>query len=240
MISYLISLPLSHPLPQESSTFFIQSKSRWLTRVSRHVLWIQVGSVCYTFRSPLLFPQHQVNVYLCSVAKLYLTHCDPMDCDTPGLPVPSPSPGVCPSSYPLNWRCHPTISSSVTLFSFCLQSFPTSGSFQRVGCSHQVAISFNFSISPSNEYLGLNSIRIEWFDLLIFEGTLKSLLQHHSLKASILWCSDLLMVQLWHLYMTTGKITALTMQTFVSKVMNLFLIHYPGLSWLFCQEASIF
>ena len=70
--------------------------------------------------------------------------------------------------------------------------------------------SFSFSISPSNEYSGLISFRIDWFDLLAVQGTLKSLLQYHSLKASILWCSAFFMVQLSHLYMTTGKTIALT------------------------------
>ena len=81
--------------------------------------------------------------------------------------------------------------------------------------------SFSFSISPSTEYSGLISFRIVWFDLLSVQGTLKSLFQHHSWKVSILWCSDFLMVQLSHPYMTTGKTTALTRQTFVGKVMSL-------------------
>ena len=76
--------------------------------------------------------------------------------------------------------------------------------------------SFNFSISPSNEYSGLISIRIDWFDLLAVPGTCKSLLQHHSLKASILWHSAYLMIQLLHPYMTAGKIVALTIWTFGS------------------------
>ena len=80
---------------------------------------------------------------------------------------------------------------------------------------------WSFSISPSNEYSALISFRINWFDLLPVQGTLKSLLQHHSSKASILWCSAFFMVQLSHLYMTTGKTTVLTIQTFVGKVMSL-------------------
>ena len=79
----------------------------------------------------------------------------------------------------------------------------------------------SFSISPSNEYWGLVSFRIDWLDLLEVQGTLKSLLQHHSLKASILWCSAFFMVQLSRPYMTTGKTIALSGQTFVSKVMSL-------------------
>ena len=81
--------------------------------------------------------------------------------------------------------------------------------------------SFNFSISPSNEYLELISFRIDWFDLLAVQRTLKSLLQHCSSKASVLWCSAFFMVQLSHPYMTTGKTIALTRQTFVGKVKSL-------------------
>ena len=81
--------------------------------------------------------------------------------------------------------------------------------------------SFSFSISPSNEYSGLISFRINWLDLLAVQGTLKSLLQHHSSKASILRCSAFLIVQLSHPYMTTGKAIALTRWTFVGKVMSL-------------------
>ena len=80
---------------------------------------------------------------------------------------------------------------------------------------------WSFSISPSNEYSGLISFRIDWFDLLVVQGTLKSLLQHHSSKASTLWLSAFFMVQLSHPYMTVGKTLALTIQTFVDKVMSL-------------------
>ena len=81
--------------------------------------------------------------------------------------------------------------------------------------------SFSFSISPSNEYSGLISFRIDWLDLLAVQGTLKSLLQHHTSKASILWHSASFTVQLSHPYMTTGKTIALTRRTFVGKVMSL-------------------
>ena len=81
--------------------------------------------------------------------------------------------------------------------------------------------SFSFSISPSKEYSGLISFRIDWLDLLAVQGTLKSLLQYHSSKASVLWCPAFLMVQLSHPYMTTGKTIALTRWTFVGKVMSL-------------------
>jgi len=90
--------------------------------------------------------------------------------------------------------------------------------------------SFSFSISPSREYSGLISFRMDWLDLLAVQGTLKNLLQHHSLKASILWHSVFFMVQLSHPYMTTGKTKALTRQIFVGKVISLFLICCLGLS----------
>ena len=83
--------------------------------------------------------------------------------------------------------------------------------------------SFSFSISPSNEYSGLISFKIDWFDLLAVQGTLKNVLQHHNSKASILWLSAFFMVQLSHAYMTTGKtIKALTRWTFFSKVVSAF------------------
>ena len=86
---------------------------------------------------------------------------------------------------------------------------------------------FSFSISPSNKYSGLISFRIDWLDLLAVHGSLKSLLQHHSAKASILWHSAFFMVQLSHPYMTTGKAIALTRWTFVGKVMSLFFNMLP-------------
>ena len=102
-------------------------------------------------------------------------------------PCPSPAPRPCSNSCLLSWWCHPNIASSVVPFSSHLQSFPSSGSFQM----SQFFISggyFSFSISPSNEHPGLISFRMDWLDLLAVQGTLKSLLQHHSSKASILWC----------------------------------------------------
>ena len=90
------------------------------------------------------------------------------------------------------------------------------------------SFSFSFSISPSNEYSGLISFRIDWFDLPAVQGTLKSLLQHHSSKASILWHSAFFVVQLSHPYITTGKSIALTRQTFAGKVCLCFLICYLG------------
>ena len=98
--------------------------------------------------------------------------------------------------------------------------------------------SFSFSISPSNEYSGLISFRIDWFDILAVQGTLKSLLQHHSSKALILQCSAFFMVQLLHLYMTTEKTLALTIWTFVSKVMSLIFNMPPRLVIAFLPRSK--
>ena len=100
--------------------------------------------------------------------------------------------------------------------------------------------SFSFSISPSNEYSGLISFRMDWLYLLEVQGTLKSLLQHHSSKASILWGSAFFIVQLSHPYMTTGKTIALTRQTFVGKVMSLLFNMLSRLAKLFFQGVSVF
>ena len=124
------------------------------------------------------------------------------------------SPEACSTSCPLSQWCYLTISSSATPFSSCLQSFPTSGSFPALGIRWPKYWSFSFSISPSSEYLGLISFRGDWFHLLAVQGTLKSLLQHHSLKKSILWLSAFFMVQLSHLYLTAGETTALATRTF--------------------------
>ena len=104
------------------------------------------------------------------------------------LPCPSPTPRACSKSHPLNWWYHPTISSSVILFSSYLQSFPASGSFpmSQFFTSGGQSIGFSFSISPSNENSELIPFRMDWLDLLAVQGTLKSILQHHSSKASIL------------------------------------------------------
>ena len=131
-------------------------------------------------------------------------------------PCPSPTPGVYPNSCPSSWWCHPAISSSVVPFSSCPQSLPASESFpmsQLFAWGGQKYWSFSFSISPSNEHPGLISFRMDWLDLLAVQGTLKSLLQHHSSKASILRRSAFFTVQLSHAYVTTGKTIALTRWT---------------------------
>ena len=98
--------------------------------------------------------------------------------------------------------------------------------------------SFSFNISPSNEHPGLISFRTDWLDLLAIQGTLKSLLQHHSSKASVLWCSAFFIVQLSHPYMTTGKTIALTRWTFVGKVMSLLFNMLSGLVITFLPKSK--
>ena len=120
-----------------------------------------------------------------------------------------------------------------THFSSHLQSCPASGYFsnESVLCIRWPKYwSFSFSMSPSNEFLGLISFRMGWLDLLAVQRTLKSLLQHHSSKASILCCSALFIVQLSHPYMTTGKTIALTRWTFVGKVMSLLFFFFLNVS----------
>ena len=143
-----------------------------------------------------------------------------MDCSTPGLPVhPSPTLGAYSNSCPLCQWCHPTISSSVVPFS-CLQSFPASVScpVSQFFASGAKVLEFQHQHQSFQWIFRTDFLRIYWFDLLAVQGTLKSLLQHRSLKASILQCSAFFIVQLSHPYMTPGKTIALT---FVGKVLSL-------------------
>ena len=165
------------------------------------------------------------SVQFSSVAQSCPTLCDPMNRSTPGLPVHHHLPEFTQThvhqvgdafqpSHPLSSPSPPAPNPSQH------QSF-----FQWVNSLHEVAKywSFSFSIIPSKEIPGLISFRMEWLDLLAVQGTLKSLLQHHSSKASILRHSAFFTVQLSHPYMTTGKTIALTRRTFVGKVMSLLL-----------------
>ena len=135
-------------------------------------------------------------------------------------PCPSPTRGLFSNSSPLSRWCHPTISSSVIPFSSSLQTFPASGSFQMsqlfTSCGKKYW-SFSFNISPSKEHPGLISFRMNWLDLLVVQGTLESspTPQFKSINSLAL---SFLYSQLSHPYMTTGKIIALTRQTFAVKV----------------------
>ena len=147
-------------------------------------------------------------------------------------PCPSPTPRVypnpCPSSQmPSNHfiLCYPLL--------LLPSIFPSIRIFSNESALHirwPKYWSFSFNISPSNEHPGPISLRMDWLDLLAVQGTLKSLLQHHSSKASILPCSAFFIVQLSYPYMTTGKTIALTRRTFVGKIMSLLLICYLGWS----------
>ena len=142
-----------------------------------------------------------------------------MDCRMPGFSVLHHLPE--PAQTHFHWvgdaiqPPHPLLSPSPPLFSFSQHQ----GLFQWVNSLHQVAkvLEFQLQISPSNEYLGLISFRMDWLDLLAVQGSLKSFLQKHSSKASILWLSAVFVVQLSHPYMTTRKTIALTIQTFCQQ-----------------------
>ena len=158
-----------------------------------------------------------------SVAQSCPTLCDPMNCSMPGLPVHHQLPeftqthaheSVMPSSHV--FICHPLL-----LLPSIFPSIRVFSSESTLCMRWPKYWSFSFSISPSNEHPGLISFKMDWLDLLAFQVTLKSLLQHHSSKASIFRCSAFFIVQLLHPYMTTGKTIALTRRTFVSKVMSL-------------------
>ena len=167
-------------------------------------------------------------VQFSSVTQSCLTLCNPMDCSTPGLSSITNSQlmsieSVMTSNHLI--LCHPLLLSP--------SIFPSIKVFSKVSALRirwPKYWSFSFSISTFNEYSGLISFRIDWFDLFAVQRTFKSLLQHLSSKASILLCSAFFTVQLSYPYMTTGETIALTRRTFVSKVMSLLLIYlfiYP-------------
>ena len=140
-------------------------------------------------------------------------------------PCPSPTPRIYPNPCPSSRWCHPAISSSVVPFSSYPQSLPASGSFPNEStiCTRWPKYwGFSFIISPSNEHAGLISFRMDWLDLLAVQGTLKSLLEHYSSKASIFRHSAFFTVQLSHPSMTTGKTIDLTRWTFVENTKSFF------------------
>ena len=180
--------------------------------------------------------------------------CDHVDCSVPGFPVHHQLPE--PTQTHVHW-VGDAIQPSRLLSS---PSSPAFILYQHQGLSSGLALpirwpkywSISFSISHSSEYSGLISFGMDWLDLLAVQGTHKSLLQHHSSKASVLWCSTFYMVQLSHPYRTTGQTIALTIQTFVGKVMSLllnmlsrlFLTFFPRskyllISWLQSPSAVI-
>ena len=170
------------------------------------------------------------SVQFSSVAQSCPTLCDPMNRSTLGLPVHHHLPEftqthvhrVRDAIQPSHPRSSPSPPAPNPSQHHSL--------FQWVNSSHEVAkiLELHFSIIPSKEIPGLIAFRMDWLDFLAVQGTLKSLLQHHSSKASILQCSAFLTAQLSHPYMTIGKTIALTRQTFVGKVMSLLLMCYLG------------
>ena len=173
----------------------------------------------------LLFTRPISSVPFSSVTQSCPTLCDPMDCSTPGFPVQDQLSKLAQTHV---HRVGDAIQPSHPLSSPSPLAFSLS---RHQGFSNELVLplrrpkywSFSFSISPSSKHPGLISFRVDWLDLPAVQGTLKSLLQHHSSKASILQHSGFFTVQLSHPYMTTGKTIALTRRTFVGKVMSLLL-----------------
>ena len=197
------------------SSFWDQGKATLSSFPWGHLWWLILRVNLTEIRGAQIF------VVVRSVTQSCLTLCNPMDCNTPSFPIFTISWSllklmsielVMPSNHLV--LCHPLLPSifpSIKVFSneSALRiRWPKYGSF-------------SFTISSSSEYSGLISFRLDWLDLLAVQGTLKSLLQHHSSKASILWRSAFFTVQLSHSYMTTGKTIALTRWTFVGEVMSL-------------------
>ena len=155
------------------------------------------------------------------------------------LPCPSPTPGAYSNSCPLSWWCHPTISSSVIPFSFCLQSFPASGFFPMSQFFASGGQSIGASVSGSVLLMNIQDwFPLGWTGWISLQS--KSLLQHHSLNSSILGHSAFFIVQLSHPYMTTGKTIALTIPTFVGKVTSLLFNMLSRLVVAFLQGVSVF
>ena len=157
-------------------------------------------------------------------------------------PCPSPTPWIYPNSCPLSQWCHPAISSSVVPFSSCPQSFPESGSFPMsqlfASGGQSIGVSVSTSVLPMNTQ---DWSPLEWTGWISLQSkVLKSLLQYHSSKASVLRRSAFFIVQLSHPYMTTGKTTALTRWTFFGKVMSLLLNMLSRLVITFFQGVSVF
>ena len=195
-----------------------------------------------------------LSVQFSSVTQSCLTLCSPMNCSTPGLPVHHKLPEFTQTH--VSWvsgatqPCHLLLSPSPPAFIFPSTRVFSNESALRIRWPN--CRSYSFSISPSNEYSGLISFRMDWLDFLALQGSLKNILKHHSSKTSILRCSPFFIVQHSHPYMTTGKTIALTRWTFVGKGMSLlfnmlsrlFVTFFPRskclfISWLQSPSAVI-
>ena len=175
--------------------------------------------------------QELAHVFRDQFSHSVVTAFAPHELQNATLPCSSPTPRVCSNSCPLSQWCHTTISN------FLPSIFPSIRIFSKesVLCTRWPNYwSFSFSISPSNEYSGMISFRMDSLDLLAVQGTLKSLLQHHSSKVSILWNSDFIMVQLPNPYMTNGKTIALTRWAFVGKIIRVRVSHL--ICWFYIEQ----
>ena len=179
--------------------------------------------------------ERRMPIQFSSVAQSCPTLCNRMDCSTPGLPVHHQLPELAQTQVHQAGDAiqpsHPVLSPSPPAFNL----FQHQGLFQG-----QSIRSFSFSISPSSEYSGLIFFKSHWLDLLAVQETLKSLLQHHSSNASVLRHSACFMVQLSHSYMTTGKTIALTIWTFVGKVMSLLFNTLSRFAIAFLPRSKVF
>ena len=208
--------------------------------IAQRGLWVQKAKSPPRKPSPRSHPPLKVHLFntqhlwiqFCSVTQSCLTLCDPMDCSTPGFPVHHQLPELAQTHVhrvgDAIQPSHPLSSPSPPAFNLAQHW----GLFQWVRSLPQVTklLEFQLQHQSSSEYSGLISFGMDWLDLLAVQGTLKSLLQHHSSKASVFWHSAFFIVQLSHPYMTPGKTIALTRWTFVGKVISLFLICCLGLS----------
>ena len=215
------------------------SKNAWIKKMwyiykvlFSYKIW--TNAICSNMDSPRYYisgqtqkDKHHIILFMCGISVQFshsimsnslwphgLQHARP--------PCPSPTPGVYSNSCLLSWWCHPTISSSVIPFppAFSLCQYQVFSNESVLHIRWPKYWSFSFNISPFNEYSGLISFRMDWLDLLVVQGTLKSLLQHHSSKTSILCWSAFFIVQLSHPYMTTGKTITLTRWTFVGSCLG--------------------
>ena len=206
---------------QHSAFFIVQLSHPYMITgkciaLTRWIFFGRVMSLLFNMLSQFCSVQFSLSVMSNSSWPYELQHARP--------PCPSATPEVHSNSCPSSWWCHPAISSSVVPFYSCPQSLPAPESFPMSKLMRWPKYwSFSFSIIPSKEIQGLISFRMDWLDLLAVQVTLKSLLQHHSSKPSILQHSAFFTVQLSHPYMTTGKTRALTRWTLVGKVMSLLL-----------------
>ena len=223
----------------DSAQEYMQMSPEFQTRISNETLntatWV-IGS----YNSALSSVTFRSGGQSCP------TLCDPTNCSVPGFPVHDQLLEL--TQTPVHWvgdaiqPSHPLSSHSLPAFNHSQHQglFPDVVSFSDVVLHIRwpKCWSFSFSITPSNEYSGLISFRMDWLDLLSVQGTLKSPLQHHSSKASILQHSAFFMVQLSHPYMTTGKTIALTRWTFVGKAMSLLLNMFSRLVITFLQRSK--